>query len=241
MNSSHKESFSIKSYDIDCNGNLKLFAFMNYAQEMANIHADALGFGYDNLMGKNTVWVLSRVHVKVLRHPKWRETIQMETWHKGDESIFGLRDFFVCDDNGEPLILATSSWVIIDAVSRRILRIRNVVGDDNGTAYQRDAIKKSAERLTSPDGMVLVGEKRVSYSDIDINQHTNNAKYIEWAVDFIDSDMLEQKPVKEFTVNFNHESKLHQKIDIFRKDTGDMVFIEGRLGDTNVFQIRFMF
>jgi len=164
--------------------------------------------------------------------------INIETWHKGDDRLFGLRDFHAYTDTGETLILATSSWIIIDTESRRVQRIRNILGEEYKGA-ERDAIKESAQKLSSPEGMELAGEKTVTLSDIDINQHTNNAKYVEWAVDFIDPDIINGRPIREFTINFNHESLLHQKISIYRKYDADTIFIEGKHQEISVFQIIF--
>ena len=236
MNSSYKEHFRITCYDADHNGNLKLFAFMNHAQELANIHASNLGFGYETMIEKSVAWILSRVHVKFLRYPQWKEEINIETWHKGDDRLFGLRDFHAYTDADETLILATSSWVIIDTESRRVQRVRNILGEEYKGA-ERDAIKESAQKLSSPEGMEFAGERRVALSDIDINQHTNNAKYVEWAIDFIDPDLLNIKSVKEFTINFNHESKIDQTISIYRKYEKDSIFIEGKHEEISVFQI----
>ena len=238
MNSSYKEEFRITCYDADHNGDFKPFAFMNHAQELANIHASNLGFGYETMFEKNTAWILSRIHVKFLRYPRWREKISVETWHKGDDRLFGFRDFLACDEYGEPLILATSSWLIIDLNSRRIQRIHNILGEEYIGA-ERDAIKENAQKLTSPEGMEFVGEKTVMLSDIDINCHTNNAKYVEWAIDFIDPGIINGRPIREFTINFNHESLLHQKISIYKRSDAGTIFIEGKHQEMDVFQIIF--
>ena len=238
MNTSYKEQFRVTCYDTDYNCDFKLFAFMNHAQELANVHAANLGFGYDTMVEKGVAWILSRFHVKMLKYPKWRDEISIETWHKGDDKLFGIRDFIACDTTGEPLILATSSWVIIDLESRRIQRIRNILGEEYKGA-DRYSIEESAQKLSTPEGLEFAGEKSVTLSDIDINQHTNNAKYVEWAIDHIDPELLDAKPIKEFTINFNHESKLHQTISIYRKYDGNSIFIEGRHQETNVFQILF--
>ena len=238
MNSSYKEHFCATCYDTDHNGEFKLFAFMNHAQELANIHASNLGFGYETLVEKNAAWILSRFHVKVITYPGWKENLSIETWHKGDDKLLGFRDFHAYNNNGETLILATSSWLIIDMESRRIQRIRNILGEEYKGA-ERNAIEESAPKLHSPETMDLAGEKIVVLSDIDINRHTNNAKYVEWAIDFIDPDIIDKRPIKEFIINFNHESTLHQKISIYRKYDENSIFIEGKLQDTSVFQILF--
>ena len=59
----YSEKYLVKSYETDMNASLKLFTFMNYAQEIAGQHATLLGFGYDTLIKEGVVWVLSRMHI----------------------------------------------------------------------------------------------------------------------------------------------------------------------------------
>ena len=57
------ETFRLPCYDTDALGRMKAFAFMNYAQEAANEHAELMGFGYDTLIKNRVVWILSRFHL----------------------------------------------------------------------------------------------------------------------------------------------------------------------------------
>ena len=70
-------------YETDAAWRLKPASFMNMAQEAAGCHAVELGFGYDDLIAKNTAWILSRVRVDFLDTPLWREDMTLTTWHKG--------------------------------------------------------------------------------------------------------------------------------------------------------------
>ena len=83
-----EQNLMIPCYDTDVSKLLKPSSFMNYAQEAANLHASVLGFGYDDMMVTRSAWVLSRMHVKFLRHPVWREKVRITTWHKGPERLF---------------------------------------------------------------------------------------------------------------------------------------------------------
>jgi len=261
-----KLTFPVKSYETDHAGLLKPFAFMNHAQEMAGEHAIRLGFGYDDLIKNGNVWVLSRFHVKFLRMPRWRELLEMETWHKGTDRLFGFRDFRVCDASGDELILATSSWLVINYETRRLQRIESIMNSDAGsgetgssasagssetgssdsahhneavTAPLIDAIKEPACKLVAPDGMQKACTRVVSLSDIDINKHTNNARYVEWALDAIDPATSFNMTVKEMWINFNNESLAGDLIDIYTAHTSDnQIYIEGKRGDLSIFMLK---
>ena len=73
----------IPSFDVDMSSTLKPAAFLNYAQEAANIHADTIGVGYDSMHTTRKAWVLSKIQVIFHKLPKWREHINVQSWHKG--------------------------------------------------------------------------------------------------------------------------------------------------------------
>ena len=63
------QNLTIPCFDTDAAWRLKPASFMNMAQEAAGQHAVHLGFGYDDLIVKNTAWILSRVNVKFIDTP----------------------------------------------------------------------------------------------------------------------------------------------------------------------------
>ena len=93
--------------------------------------------------------------------------------------------------------------------------------------------------------MEKVLEHTVAYSDIDTNAHANNAMYMQWAMDAVDYALASSTPVKEFTINFNHETKAGDKVEIFRtvvgQENGTHVFIEGRLDTVSAFTVEIVF
>jgi acyl-ACP thioesterase len=204
---------------------------------MANIHAQSLGFGFDNLISSGVIWVLSRIHVQFKRLPVWKEKLSIETWHKGSDRLFGFRDFLVTDEAGKEIIAATSSWLIIDYKTRRLKRIDSVLGSEFKSVNQKDAIRTPAEKLTSPDNLCLTSAHKTSISDLDINGHANNARYLEWAMDSLPWAVSKELIIKELWINFNNESLPGDNIEIFTSDTSD-IFIEGKKENLSVFQIK---
>ena len=233
-----RETFTVKSYETDMNAMLKPCSFMYHLQEMANMHAASLGFGYDDLIEKGILWVLSRIHVKFNRMPAWREEVVMETWHKGSEKLFGLRDYKMEDMAGNRLAEVTSSWLIIGTESRRLQRIEQHLGNDHPSVNKVDIISEPAPKLTSPENMTLSKSRRVEYSDMDLNLHTNNTRYLEWAIDAVDQNLAKEIFINEIIINFNSESRMGEEIDIFTSLSEDRFFVEAKRGETSVAQIQ---
>ena len=71
---------TIPCYDTDASFHLKPAAFMDHAQEMAYLAAQALHFGYDDLQKHHTAWVLSRLVIEMEEMPTTGEHYVIETW-----------------------------------------------------------------------------------------------------------------------------------------------------------------
>lgn len=232
-------------YETDAAWRLKPAAFMNMAQEAAGCHAVELGFGYDDLIAKNTAWILSRVRVDFLDTPLWREDMTLTTWHKGLNRLFFLRDFIMTDSEGKERVKATTSWLVMNLETRRLVRDPGLMED--GTICTENAIETPADKVQMPKDKepVFVMNHLVSYSDVDTNGHTNNAMYMHWAMDAVDYEISSQRPVKSFTINFNHETKPGDLVAISKvvveQEDGRHVYVEGKVDDTSAFCVEICF
>ena len=241
----HTQDFTIPCYNTDASWRLKPSAFMDLAQEAAGLHAVYLGFGYDDLIKTKTAWILSRVHVEFPDTPLWREEMTLTTWHKGLNRLFFIRDFVMTDKQGRERVKATTSWLVLNLETRSMVRDPNLV--EEGTICTENAIENPADKVRMPRDVeaVPVYEHVVGYSDVDMLGHANNAMYMQWAMDAVDYELASTKPVKEFTINFNHEIKAAEKVTLYRacveKEDGLHVFIEGRTEEASSFCVEIIF
>lgn len=241
----YTEKHTIPCYDTDAAWRLKPSSFMNLAQEAAGRHAVYLGFGYDDLIASGTAWILSRVHVEFVDTPKWREDILLTTWHKGLNRLFFLRDFILTDNAGNEKVKATTSWLVLNLNTRRLVRDPKLMED--GTVCSENVIETPADKVQMPKDVEaeFVMKHLVAYSDIDTNGHTNNAMYMQWAMDTVEYETASVRPVKEFTINFNHETKAGDIVELYRASLEDEkglhVYVEGRVGDVSSFCVEIVF
>ena len=218
---------------------------MDLAQEAAGLHAVELGFGYEELIKNNTAWILSRVNIKFVDTPMWRDDITLTTWHKGANRLFFLRDFIMNDKDGKERVKATTSWLVLNLETRRLVRDPMLMED--GTVCTENVIETPADKVQMPKDIPaeLVMEHVVAYSDVDMNNHTNNAMYMQWAMDAVDYEIASTKAVKEVTINFNRETKAGDVVAIYRacieKEDGLHVFVEGKVEDASSFCVEIIF
>ena len=190
------------SYHIDRSGEVSTPNLFWYMQEIAWEHAHTLGFGFEHLREDQLFWVLSRFYVHIDRRPRWKEKFDLETWSRGTEGFFGYRDFRFLDEDGKVMITATSSWLVLDLVNKRIQRLGS---HNNFSAYQPSILGFDAGKVDSPASEVKTGFFPVLFNEIDINQHFNSGRYLERINDTYSFDFHEQHILKEMEVNFLKE------------------------------------
>lgn len=236
---------AVPSYLTDGLQRLTPASFMDLAQEMAYVAAARLHFGYDELGSRGTAWVLSRMYFRFLRTPRWREVVDLSTWHKGAQGPFYLRDFRMADLQGEPLVEGTSSWVVLDVENRRLVRSSEVVEMvPENTVCPDAAVSEPAPRLVFPAGAEAreVAVHPVRYSDVDLLGHTNNTRYVMWSMDGLDYDLVSQQPVRDVCVNFNRETRPGEQVRLSRcRDAAGAWFVRGDVEGKNAFLARFRF
>ena len=238
----------IPSFDVDMSSTLKPASFLNYAQEAANIHADHIGVGYDSMHVTRKGWVLARMHVIFHRLPKWRDNINVQSWHKGAAGFQFLRDFVVYDKEGkERLISATSSWLVIDIDTRRLSKFPELVESDE-KCIKENVIAEPAPKIVMPKDCTpeCVATRDVAYSDLDMLGHVNNVKYTEWSMNAIELEVTTTRCLKELVINFNNEIKPGDKVELYRhKEEGEngslVYYIEGRVNGKSSFIEKLVF
>ena len=169
----------------------------------------------------------------------------LRTWHKGLNRLFFLRDFVLTDNEGRERVKATTSWLVLNLETRRLVRDPKLM--EEGTVCMENVIETPAEKVVLPKDSqpMFVMEHKVAYSDIDMNGHTNNAMYMQWAMDAVDYETASTRPVKEFTINFNHETKAGDHVALYRACVRDeeslRIYIEGKVGDVSAFTVEILF
>lgn len=227
----------IPSYDVSLNGQTKFYTLCNILLDSAAVHANKFQFGYHDMRKENVYWVLSRFHIIMHKYPSMGDQIKVETWPKGVNKLFFMRDYRILSADDSLLTTATTAWLILDGNTGRPKKME---GNNKLHSYHIDdfhAIEATPEKLpniTEPDRQMPVVAR---YSDLDINKHVNAVKYIEWVQDCYPQEIYEKKNVKEFQINYQAETRFGEEVEIrIRKtsQTDPFEYLEGiRANDEN--------
>ena len=210
-----EKEYRIHVYETGPDGRLSLASLFDYMQDIASDHAETLGFGRDDLMKNNRFWALSRMYAEIERWPVWKETIILKTWPHGTDKLFALRNYDVKYPDGRHIAHGTSSWLILDHSTRRIQRPESELNHFRHNFQSRNSPLRYASKLEASETEGLkTATFRVRVSDLDINLHTNNVKYLKWIDDTYDLNFILKNIPRSVEINYLSESLFNEEIFI---------------------------
>jgi medium-chain acyl-[acyl-carrier-protein] hydrolase len=205
------EQFRVRAYEAGPDGRVTVQTVCNYLQEVAGNHARELGLATDQLIGQGLAWVLGRLQVRVDRYPFWWQEIGVETWPSAVDGMTAQRDFLLTDDSGRPVGAATSTWLIIDLEKRRAIRMPDFV-HALPRPEREPALEHRPPQPLAPAEAEVERRFTVRMSDLDMNRHVNNVRFIEWALEAVPEDVRAGRALRWFDVLFRAESNYGDEV-----------------------------
>lgn len=211
-NSVYEEFFKVRAYEVNLFNEVNILSLANYLQEAAGQNVVHLGISVQDLLNQGLTWVLMRQKTTILRYPQNEEIIKVVTYPSGFEKYYVNRDFQVFDTTENLIAYAGSTWLVIDIEKRKMIsvpdfiRSKTVPEDRELFPYLRDKMPKIKNPEVKPP-------LTVNWHDLDVNDHVNNAKYMQWVVDSFSGDFLKTHQLKELDILYRQESRLGDKIE----------------------------
>lgn len=209
-------TFEIPPQFVDFQQKVKLSSLVDLILTASGYNADANGFGIRNLNELKATWVLSRIALEVSHFPKQYEKIRVETWVEEVHTLNTIRNYRVFDKDENVICNATSVWVMISLETRRPMELRLLQGIKDFETFETSGI----ERTMKLDGVEgdPVYQFPVQYSHIDINQHVNTVRYLDWMIDTFSLEQHKTHSIKRVDVNFMSEILFGQKVEVFKNE-----------------------
>ena len=206
-----EKQFYIHQMDCDQYDRIKPSAVLGIMGDIAGLHADHIGVGFQQTFEHGLYWVILYEEFEILNNNmKPTDDVKVSTWptYKDPRRLEYEREVVFENSKGETLIIARSNWVVIDTVNRNISR---ETMEFNGEYLDKTNYSSKAKRkLNLKLGDVLkTYQHKVLKSDLDHNRHMNNCKYLDIVLNMSD-DMV----VRKCEVAFIKEARLDDLIEV---------------------------
>lgn len=204
MNQKYIETIRLSPTYCDMYYMWKPSAILETMQETAGWHSTSLGLDPGTMDSWGIAWVVTRLKVEFSRVPVSGETVTVETWPLPSRHMFFPRSHVFTDAQGNEVGRAHSLWAIIDLSTRRIIKSEQVVAHMPDTADLQPALGMPATVRALP-GDPVIGTVQPRFTDLDANVHVNNTKYLDWCANALDMEIMREKYITAFDVNYDAE------------------------------------
>lgn len=202
----YSHTYNTLWHDTDPRGLLRPSAYLRYMQETGNRQCRDFGYDLDTMFRRDRMgFILARLRLRVIRPLRAYEDIEVRTWCPPSRGVTFLRCFSILR-GGETFAEAMSYWALVDADSRRFIR----VGDfdrpfPDGEPLPEEALPPMA-RVPSALVFQTVGQRPVTPADLDFNLHMNNTRYPDVICDALPDDALSGRYVSGLSISYIKEA-----------------------------------
>lgn len=205
------------------NGYLKYVDLCNLLQLTAAEHSIIGGLSFNDMQVHHQAWVLSRIRVEISALPKWQDKVTVKTWIESLEGSRSIRNIEMYLD-GKKIVGATTFWAVFNTQLRKAEPL--ALPHEHFEKYpDHKATTESFSRLNILQETEKVTQRAVVLSDLDIVNHVNNVKYLEWCLDTLQPKSILKQEVKNFEMNFLRELNLSDQVEInISKEEGQDFF-----------------
>lgn len=184
--------------EVNSDGFMTVDAIVDRFQNCTMLHSETVGYGIKNIDDREGWWVLSSWQVDIVRSPRYLDKIKVYTNPYSFKGVFGSRNFWIEDEQGEIICKANSIWGYIDRKTFAPTRIPQ----EEGMAYGDDSTKLDMEymprKIAIPGELKALEPVKVRASQLDTNKHVNNCEYIKTFIDLAQIEEIPQRMRAEY-------------------------------------------
>ncbi|MCI9031134.1 MAG: hypothetical protein HFK09_01250 [Clostridia bacterium] len=235
---SHSSEITVALDELDFLERLKPAAALQYFQDLATVHADEIGIGFEEMSARNMLWVLSKLSVKYYRSPKVGEKITVTTFPRKPSMAYALRDYYVTDKDENVIMSGSSKWLVIDKDNHMIRRCSPLFSYSDEVYFPNDPFENANKTVSDARDteMRLAMSDMVRLTDIDRNRHMNNARYGDMLLNVFTPEYLKTHEIERFDLNFLNELKFGDKYDVYCVTDDSFAEIRAERGGESMFR-----
>lgn len=223
--------------DVDYARVYRMYNLFHQFEILATVNGEKVGL-WNESMKDHYGWVVSKQSLHLDEPIMQHDTIEFITVADNGTHVTFPRNYFIYKDNKQ-IGHCASLWTLIDIKNRRITSPKRI--GMIPPVFTHDMHLATPENIAIHDELRYITERKVLYSDVDVNNHMNNRKYIEWALDIIDYNIYENYYISDLTIQYQKEVRPLETVSLYLCKTNNTYIVQGRNDDIVYFTIEIQF
>jgi acyl-ACP thioesterase len=207
----HERTYILEATDVNSADRLKNSRLLAIMQEIAGEHSALLGADRSALEERKLFWAVIRHRVQITRLPQSGESIRVCTWPMPTTRTAYPRATVAYDADGNELFRGISLWILMDMTTRAMV-LPGKSGVEVAGSLQGNELTLPGSLL--PQKLPNREDRTVRFSDLDLNGHMNNCRYLEWVDDLLPAEFHRTHSPKQLLVCYLSEAREAEKMEV---------------------------
>lgn len=218
----YEQKYTVLASDMDITYHITPNAIMLYFQDCFARFLTSCNLAAFDIIKRNLIWIISDLEVRfVNKRPLWSSDIKVRIRFREISTIRIYVDYWILDAQDIPFVEGTSTWAIIDSVTKRPFAAKQMLND--GGIITNDDEKACKPRVVDTSNKVFDRdvEHLVNVTDLDFNGHVCNRTYLFISLATLPLDFIKKYSPSYINIKFTREAFFGEKLVIRISKDGD--------------------
>ncbi|MBQ9327252.1 MAG: hypothetical protein IJ225_01795 [Solobacterium sp.] len=229
----YSRDVSIVSSVCDRYQRLRMSALFSMLQEASITDVELAGLTRDKTLDRGLLWVISRIKVDMTRPIRYGETVTISTIAGERAHMVFPRYYRITDREGKEVLSGSALWLLIDETARTPIHPEDYDIEIPGVKEEGMPSLPMGLRSIEMDNAASI--RKVMFSDIDLNGHVNNTRYLDWIDDLFDMHFHEVTLLTSFQINYLKELSCGDQVHMYYEYNAGRYRMDGASGQETVF------
>lgn len=223
-----QKEYALRAGDFDKFDRIKPSAVLDLFQDAAGQHAVEIGVGFDDMIAREYLWVLTRIKFEIITAPSRYQTVVIKTWPLAPNRLNYRREYCIEDADGNKLIIGSSEWVVIHSKERKLLSVPDLYNLD-GEYHNEVMFEGKLGKVRDFEAMCAPYTINAGFSELDVNDHVNNTKYANYVLDAINP--AKDDVLQSFQIDYRKEVMQGTQLNICFYKEENIISAKGQNND----------
>ena len=224
MNGFLEQTHTLHTEDVDLFARWRLSAIFAAMQEAGSAQCEQHHLGVHAMRAQNLAWVVNRAHLHMERLPHLGETVTVRTWPKPPRHQFFPRYYLFLIEH-EVVGSCAMLYAQLDLTTRRMAGPW-LGGNEELTCALEPPMPAPGglPSLTVPAHGLT---RQAGFSDLDLNGHVNNTRYLDWMLDCHPTEHHRKWQPTDVLIHYNREIRPEEQVALALQHDGAQSVLRG--------------